>query len=97
MTAQLIKTSSIIIDQNRQRREFDSQALAELAAGIRARGLMHAVVLRERDGAMVLVAGERRMRAIDEVRMLGGTIKYNGEVIPDGFLPYVTLGQLSPL
>jgi site-specific DNA-methyltransferase (adenine-specific) len=97
MTAQLIKTSDIQIDQNRQRREFESQALQELAAGIRARGLMHAVVLRERDGAMVLVAGERRMRAIDEVRMLGGQIKYNGEVIPDGFLPYVTLGQLSPL
>jgi len=97
MTAQLIKTSDIQIDLNRQRREFESQALAELAAGIRARGLMHAIVLRERDGAMVLVAGERRMRAIDEVRMLGGTIKYNGEVIPDGYLPYVTLGQLSPL
>lgn len=97
MTAQLIKTSDIQIDSNRQRREFESQALAELAAGIRARGLMHAIVLRERDGAMVLVAGERRMRAIDEVRMLGGQIKYNGEVIPDGFLPFVTLGQLSPL
>lgn len=97
MTVQLIKTSDIQIDSNRQRREFESQALQELAAGIRARGLMHAIVLRERDGAHVLVAGERRMRAIDEVRMLGGQIKYNGEVIPDGFLPFVTLGQLSPL
>jgi DNA modification methylase len=97
MQAQLIKTSDIIIDPNRQRREFDSQALAELAAGIRARGLMHAVVLRERDGAMVLVAGERRMRACEEVRILGGTIRYNAEIIPDGYLPYVTLGQLSPL
>jgi DNA modification methylase len=97
MPTQLIKISEIVIDANRQRREFESQALGELAAGIRARGLMHAIVLRERDGAMVLVAGERRMRAIDEVRMLGGTIKYNGEVIPDGYLPYVTLGQLSPL
>lgn len=97
MTVQLIKTSDIQIDSNRQRREFESQALQELAAGIRARGLMHAIVLRERDGTHVLVAGERRMRAIDEVRMLGGQIKYNGEVIPDGYLPFVTLGQLSPL
>ena len=97
MQAQLIKTSDVIIDPNRQRREFNSQDLAELAAGVRMHGLMHAIVLRERDGAMVLVAGERRMRAVDEVRMLGGEVRYNGEVIPDGFLPYVTLGQLSPL
>jgi len=97
MQAQLIKTSDVIIDPNRQRREFNSQDLAELAAGVRMHGLMHAIVLRERDGAMVLVAGERRMRAVAEVRMLGGEVRYNEEVIPDGFLPYVTLGQLSPL
>jgi hypothetical protein len=97
MQAQLIKTSDVIIDPNRQRREFNSQDLAELAAGIRARGLMHAIVLRERDGAMVLVAGERRMRAVEEMRMLGGVLKFNGEEIPGDMLPYVTLGDLSPL
>lgn len=97
MQAQLIKTSEIVIDPNRQRREFDAQALAELAAGVRAHGLMHAIVLRERDGAMVLVAGERRMRAVEEVRILGGVVKYNGEPLPNDMLPYVTLGQLSPL
>lgn len=97
MQVQLIKTSEIIIDPNRQRREFDPQALAELAAGVRTHGLMHAIVLRERDGAMVLVAGERRMRAVEEVRILGGVVKYNGEILPNDMLPYVTLGQLSPL
>lgn len=94
---QLIERSKIVIDPNRQRREFTPQALAELAAGIRARGLMHAPVLRERDGAMVLVAGERRLRAIEEVRMLGGEIRFNGQVIEGDMIPYVTLGQLTPL
>ena len=96
MPTQLIKISEIVIDPNRQSREFESQALGELAAGIRARGLMHAIVLRERDGAMVLVAGERRMRAVEEMRMLGGILKFNGEEVPNDMLPYVTLGELDP-
>lgn len=29
--------------------------------------------------------------------MLGGELKYNGQIIPEGQVPYVTLGQLSPL
>lgn len=97
MSTQLIQTKKIVIDQNRQRREFDPQAIAELAAGIKTHGLMHAVVLRERNGEMVLVAGERRMRAIEEMRMLGGTLRFNGKEIPDDQLPFVTLGELTPL
>lgn len=97
MSLQLIERNKIVIDANRQRKEFEPQALAELASGIRSKGLMHAVVLRERDGAMVLVAGERRLRAIEEVRMLGGDIRFNGEIVPGDQIPYVTLGQLSPL
>jgi DNA modification methylase len=94
---QVIKISDIVIDPNRQRRYFDPQALTELASGIRARGLMHPIVLRERDGQMVLVGGERRMRAIEEMRMLGGVLRFNSIEVADGYLPYVTLGQLSPL
>jgi len=94
---QYIDRSAIVIDAGRQRQEFDPQAMQELATGIRSKGLMHAIVLRERDGQMVLVAGERRFRAIDEVQMLGGEVRYNGEVVPDGQVPYVTLGQLDPL
>ena len=97
MNAQLVELSKIVIDANRQRREFDPQALSELASGIRLRGLLHAVVLREREGQLVLVAGERRLRAIEEMRMLGGDLRYNGTVIPGDMIPYVTLGQLTPL
>ena len=69
----------------------------ELCEAITARGLMHPVVLRETPEGYVLVAGERRIRAIRDMRMLGGQLKFNGEIVPDGFLPYVTLGQLTPL
>jgi DNA modification methylase len=50
-----------------------------------------------REEGKVLVAGERRIRAISDMRMLGGTLRYNDEIIPDGFLPFVNLGELSQL
>jgi DNA modification methylase len=54
-------------------------------------------VREEEDKTLTLVAGERRMRAITDLWMLGGTFKYNDEPVPEGMIPYVTLGQLSPL
>jgi len=46
------------------RREFDEAGLAELAASIRAQGLMQPIVVRPRvQGGYELIAGERRWRA----------------------------------
>lgn len=46
------------------RRDFDEEALAELAASIKAQGLMQPVVVRPRPGGTFeLIAGERRWRA----------------------------------
>jgi len=94
---QTIHESKIIVTPDRQRKEFDPQAMAELSEAITARGLMHPIVLRETPDGMVLVAGERRWRAIRDMRMLGGQLKFNGSIVPDGEIPYVTLGQLTPL
>ena len=94
---QTIHESKIIVTPDRQRKEFDPQAMSELCEAITARGLMHPIVLRETPEGMVLVAGERRWRAIRDMRMLGGQLKFNGTIVPDGEIPYVTLGQLTPL
>ena len=97
MSLQLIKVSDILITPNRQRQEFDPQAMAELSQTITEKGLMHAIVLRDTEQGRVLVAGERRLRAIKDIWMLGGQFKFNGQLIPEGEVPYVTLGQLTPL
>jgi DNA modification methylase len=95
---QLAPLASILITAERQRKEFDPIALEELRQTISSKGLMHAVVVRQTDDQkLILVAGERRMRAMENLWMLGGQLKFNGEVIPEGQVPYVTLGQLSPL
>ncbi len=95
---QLIDRSLIVISPDRQRKEFEPVALNELSETIINKGLMHAVVLREDPLlGMVLVAGERRLRAIDLTWMLGSTFKYNGVKVPEGKVPYANLGQLSHL
>lgn len=88
---------SITVLSNRQRREFDPEALTDLANSISARGLLHPIVVRETPGGPVLVAGERRLRALETIWLLGDGITHNGAQIPPNHVPIVTLGELDPL
>jgi len=97
MTALLVPIDSIVIAADRQRREFDLAALNELGEGIKRNGLLHAPVVRFQEGATVLVAGERRLRAIKDIQELGGEFRYAGSLVPPGLCPIVPLGELSPL
>ena len=94
---QLIKRSDIVIRPNRQRMEFDPQVISELSTSIENQQLLHAPVLREENGQMILVAGESRIKAMDKIWLLGGTFNYNNQEVPEGMVPYVTMGQLSEL
>lgn len=92
-----IPLSSITVAANRQRREFDPAALQDLGESIARIGLLQAPVVREADGKVILVAGERRLRAITDLHELGTMFCYNGHPVPDGMVPCATLGELSPL
>ena len=82
-----------IILTNRQRRLFDEKALTSLSKSIAKKGLLHAVVLQNDE--RTLVAGERRCRAVSSIYDLFGSITYDGNTIPEGSIPFVTLQQLS--
>jgi ParB family chromosome partitioning protein len=45
------------------RRYFDGEKLAELAASIRARGILHPIIVKRDGDSYVIMAGERRYRA----------------------------------
>ncbi len=45
------------------RKDFSTEALNELADSIRAQGIVQPLIVRERDGQLELIAGERRWRA----------------------------------
>lgn len=95
---QTTSVSEIQISLNRQRREFEPEALMALTESIRERGLLHAPVCRlDTNNVLVLVAGERRLRAIKMLWELGGTFKYNGQPVAEGQVPYALLGDLDAL
>ena len=91
------RLDKLVILDNRQRQEFEPNALMELTESIRDNGLMHAPVLRLFNDDLVLVAGERRIRAMQDLWALGEEVRYDGHVIPEGVIPYTTLGELSVL
>lgn len=95
----VIPLSKITIKENRQRQEFDPDAMQELKCSIEDRGLLHPPVLRNENGQMVLVAGERRLKAISEIFELGGTFMHNRQVFggDSTTIPYTDLGDLSLL
>lgn len=93
----LIPVDDIKISPNRQRREFKQAELNELAESIKQRSLFHAIVLRRQADDWILVSGERRLRAIKDIYELGGEFKHSNQPVPTGMIPFVTLGDLSPL
>lgn len=88
----------IHIDPERQRKTFDIEKHQELVASIESKGLLHAVILRAGgDGELILVAGERRLRAIEDIYDLGGKIRYNGGPLSSGQIPYTLLSEMNAL
>ncbi|MDE2097535.1 MAG: ParB N-terminal domain-containing protein [Patescibacteria group bacterium] len=92
-----IPIDQIQIPSNRQRRTFDEGELQQLASSIERIGLLHSIVLRQKEGQFFLVAGERRLRAVRDIWELGGTYNYNSIPVPHGQIAYSLLGELSPL
>lgn len=83
--------------ENRQRVEHDVTRHQELVGSIEACGLLHAPVLRLKDGEYMLVAGERRIRAMQDLHDLGRSFTYEGEPVPPGLIPHTLLGELDEL
>ena len=62
--AQLLPLGQVVPNPHQPRRHFDQAALDELAASIRARGVLQPILVRPLDGGRYeIIAGERRWRA----------------------------------
>ena len=81
-----VPLSTIKIHPDRQRQHFDPERLADLQSSIERLGLIQPLVIAE-DGT--LVAGERRLKSIETLQMLGSVLLFNGELIPDGTVPAI--------
>lgn len=92
-----LKISDIIIAENRQRQEFDAQALADLTDSLRRNGIFHPIVVRRTGNGPQLVAGERRLRAIKDLNELGDKLRMGGTSFELGFAPCNDLADLSDI
>lgn len=66
---QTLPVAELVPNPHQPRRRFDEAALDELAASLSVRGLIQPIVVRPREGAYEIVAGERRWRAAQRARL----------------------------
>ena len=85
------KITSVIVPEGRQRKDFPLERHNELVDSIQSRSLLMAPVFRVLDDNLVLVAGERRLRAVADIYELGGRLRYDGQDVPEGCIPYTLL------
>lgn len=69
---QIFSTAEIDIDKikinpHQPRKEFSPQAMAELIMSIREKGVIQPITIRQVDNSFELIAGERRLRACQEL------------------------------
>lgn len=106
---QIIDRARIVILDNRQRKEFDENVIAELTDSLLSpAGLLHPIVLRNPmpsdkpppsapADALVLVAGETRLKVIDNIAFMGKDFRCAGTIVSPGFVPASLLGDLDEI
>jgi len=96
---QTVDLHLIKVRTNRQRKEFDVDAQAELERSIEGpAGLMHPIVVEpDGNGGWWLVAGERRLRAFKNLATLGTEVRCGGLGFKQAFAPITPLDQLDEL
>lgn len=98
MKLHIFEFDEIHVAEARQRKNMAPEALLELAGSIAQVGLIHPVVVRRDDQErLVLVAGERRIRAMEYCWNFGQEVRCNGHVIPVNCVPCTFLGELDPV
>jgi len=91
----VLALASISISPDRQRKLFDDTSLRDLARDIENVGLIHAITVKS-DGAggLVLVAGERRLRALS---LVSKPYRYGSLTVSPGQVPAVDRGELTEI
>jgi ParB family chromosome partitioning protein len=83
------------------RKRFDDKKLGELAASIRARGILSPVIVRQIPGGYELVAGERRLRAAERAGLerIPAVVREisNAEMLEVALIENVQREDLNPI
>lgn len=97
MSFKAIPLSEILIAPNRQRKEFDAQAIQDLVDSFDRNGQLQPIVIRRVEGKPQLVAGERRLRAATDHYQLGGRLRVGPTELPPGTIAALDLAEMDPI
>jgi ParB family chromosome partitioning protein len=93
-----VPVDSIRPNPDQPRRHFDSEALEDLAASIRMRGILHPIIVKRDGEGFVIMAGERRYRA---ARLAGldvvPALIRDGDPLEIAMIENLQREELSPL
>jgi DNA modification methylase len=87
----------LIVPTNRQRTEVSDDYIGELMGALFSEdgaGIINPITVRDGN---TLVAGECRSKAIRLGYTLGKRLRHAGEVLPEGHIPVIDFGDLTPL
>jgi len=98
MQLHVVEIHSLVVPENRQRREFKAEEIIKLANSISQNGLIQPVVIRKDDhGRICLVAGERRIKAMMYVWNFGQKVRCGEHEFEEGFIPCIYQGEMDPI
>lgn len=90
------KTDEIVVIE-RQRKHFNKMAMKNLATSIHVNSLLHPIVVRESEGKLILVAGERRLRAIQQLYAEDKLFDHGDMTVPFGEVPYTLISDTEEI
>lgn len=94
----VVEIHELSIPDNRQRREFKSEEIINLANSISQNGLIQPVVIRRgNQGNYILVAGERRIKAMMYVWNFGQKVRCGEHSFEEGQIPCIYQGEMDPI
>lgn len=91
-----ILASDIRVLRNRQRKDLKPEDIQSLASSIRQNGLIAPVVVRQDSEGYVLVAGERRLKALELLWFFGDTVRCGEFQFADQEVPCLLQGEMDP-
>lgn len=83
-------------EKERQRTSYDKQKLIDLATNIKDDRLLHPPTIISNENR-TLVCGGRRTKSLQFLAEKGVAIRFNGELLPVGYAPFVIAGTDDPI
>ena len=95
----MVKLTAVEPNRDQPRKNFDEDALLELAESIKQFGLLQPILVQERDGYYEIIAGERRWRAakIAGLKEVPVIIKNLQEIVEISLIENIQREDLNPI